>query len=75
MLSDADAALAIGTDFDAIAIRAWLVDIPETLVHVILDDDLGTGYEPAVGIVADELVLLEAPTDQGEPQTSDWMSE
>ena len=67
LLSDTDAALAIGTDFDAIATRAWSADIPETLVHVTLDDDLDTGYEPTVGIVTDEPVLLEVPIDQGEP--------
>ena len=60
-LADADAALAVGTDFDAVATRAWSVDLPDALVHVTLEaDDLGTGYEPTVGIVADAAVALSA---------------
>ncbi|WP_049927060.1 thiamine pyrophosphate-binding protein [Halopiger goleimassiliensis] len=63
LLASADAALAVGTDFDAVATRAWSVDLPETVVHVTLEpDDLGTGYDVAVGIVADAreaLVALE----------------
>ncbi|WP_226039345.1 thiamine pyrophosphate-binding protein [Natrinema sp. DC36] len=61
LLANADAALAVGTDFDAVATRAWSVDVPETLVHVTLDpDDLGTGYAPSVGIVADARNALSA---------------
>ncbi len=64
LLADADAALAVGTDFDAVATRAWDVDVPETLVHVTLEpDDLGTGYEPTVGIVADAGAALSALED------------
>ncbi|RZV11523.1 acetolactate synthase large subunit [Natrinema hispanicum] len=60
-LADADAALAVGTDFDAVATRAWSVDVPDSLIHVTLEpDDLGTGYEPTVGIVADAAVALSA---------------
>ncbi|SDD31663.1 thiamine pyrophosphate-binding protein [Natrinema hispanicum] len=60
-LADADAALAVGTDFDAVATRDWSVDVPDSLVHVTLEpDDLGTGYEPTVGIVADATVALSA---------------
>ncbi|SEW13601.1 thiamine pyrophosphate-binding protein [Natrinema salifodinae] len=61
LLADADAALAVGTDFDAVATRAWSVEIPDRLVHVTLDpDDLGNGYDPAVGIVADAGAALSA---------------
>ncbi|MFA9417072.1 thiamine pyrophosphate-binding protein [Natrinema sp. HArc-T2] len=61
LLADADAALAVGTDFDAVATRAWSIDLPDTLVHVTLEsDDLGTGYEPTVGIIADAAVALSA---------------
>ncbi|WP_254761902.1 thiamine pyrophosphate-binding protein [Natrinema marinum] len=64
LLADADAALAVGTDFDAVATRAWDVEVPETLVHVTLEpDDLGTGYEPTVGIVADAGAALAALED------------
>ena len=69
-LSSADAALGVGTDFDAVATRAWSVDLPDDLVHVTLDPgDLANGYDVAVGIVADAqdtLVGLErALADRG----------
>ncbi|AFO57191.1 thiamine pyrophosphate-binding protein [Natrinema sp. J7-2] len=58
-LATADAALAVGTDFDAVATRAWSVELPADLVHVTLDaDDLGNGYDPTVGIIADAGVAL-----------------
>ncbi|QSX00003.1 thiamine pyrophosphate-binding protein [Haloterrigena alkaliphila] len=64
LLADADAALGVGTDFDAVATRAWDVDVPGTLVHVTLAaDDLATGYEPTVGIVADAGEALAALED------------
>lgn len=54
LLADADVALAVGTDFDAVATRAWSVRIPEALIHITLDpDDLGNGYDLSVGIIAD----------------------
>ncbi|AHF98445.1 acetolactate synthase [Halostagnicola larsenii XH-48] len=53
-LASADAALAVGTDLDAVTTREWQIEFPETVVHVTLDPaDLGNGYEPTVGIVAD----------------------
>ena len=62
--ADADAALAVGTDLDAVATRAWSVDLPDRLVHVTLEaDDLATGYEPTVGIVADAAAALSALAD------------
>ncbi|ELY73020.1 thiamine pyrophosphate central domain-containing protein [Natrinema pellirubrum DSM 15624] len=58
-LATADAALAVGTDFDAVATRTWSVELPDDLVHVTLDaDDLGNGYDPTVGIIADAGVAL-----------------
>ena len=64
LLADADAALAVGTDFDAVTWGAWSVDVPESLVHVTLDPgDVGTGYDPAVGIVADAKRALSALDD------------
>lgn len=63
-LGTADAALGVGTDFDAVGTRSWDVDIPSNLVHVTLDaDDLGVGYEPAIGIVADARETLAALRD------------
>ncbi|WP_222917038.1 thiamine pyrophosphate-binding protein [Natrinema sp. SYSU A 869] len=64
LLASADAALAVGTDFDAVTTRSWSVSVPETLVHVTLDPgDLGTGYDPTVGIVADAGEALSALED------------
>ena len=61
LLAEADAALAVGTNFDAVATRAWSVDVPDDLVHVTLDpDDLGTGYGPAVSVLADADEALSA---------------
>jgi acetolactate synthase-1/2/3 large subunit len=61
LIADADAALGVGTDFDAVSFRHWSIEIPEDLVHVTLAaDDIGTGYDPAVGIVADAARTLDA---------------
>lgn len=61
LIADADAALGVGTDFDAVTMQNWTIDIPDVLVHVTLDaDDVGTGYEPTVGIVADAALTLDA---------------
>ena len=66
-LADSDALLGVGTDFDAVATRGWSVEMPEEIVHVTLSpSDLGTGYEPTVGIVADAsetLSTLDAALD------------
>ena len=60
-LADADVLLGVGTDFDAVATRAWSVEMPDDIVHITLSpDDLGTGYDPAVGIVADAADALGA---------------
>ena len=61
LVADADAALGVGTDFDAVTMQNWTIDIPDVLIHVTLDaDDVGTGYEPTVGIVADAALTLDA---------------
>ena len=63
-LESADAAVAVGTDFDAVATRNWTVELPDDLVHVTLDPrDLGTGYDVSVGLVADAREALEALED------------
>jgi len=60
-LSSSDAMLAVGTDFDAVSTRAWSVEVPAEIVHVTLSPgDLGTGYDPTVGIVADARDALAA---------------
>jgi len=64
-LSRADTLLAVGTDFDAVATRSWSVDMPENIVHITLSPaDLGTGYSPTVGIVADAVTALAALHDR-----------
>jgi acetolactate synthase-1/2/3 large subunit len=61
LVADSDAALGVGTDFDAVATAAWSVDVPDALVHVTLDPaDVGEGYDTAVGIVADAKRTLAA---------------
>ncbi|QCC56380.1 thiamine pyrophosphate-binding protein (plasmid) [Natronorubrum bangense] len=60
LIADSDAALGVGTDLDAVTMQNWSIDVPDELVHVTLDaDDIGTGYDPAVGIVADAAATLE----------------
>jgi acetolactate synthase-1/2/3 large subunit len=60
-VAEADAVLAVGTDFDELVTRGRTLDITGELIHVTLSpDDLGTNYEPAVGIVADAKPTLAA---------------
>jgi acetolactate synthase-1/2/3 large subunit len=60
-LANSDLLLAAGTDFDAVATRHWSVEMPETIVHITRSPaDLGTGYDPTVGIVADAKPALDA---------------
>ncbi|MFC6768979.1 thiamine pyrophosphate-binding protein, partial [Natrinema soli] len=61
LVADADAALGVGTDFDALTMHGWSIEVPDDLVHVTLEaDDVGTGYDTAVGIVVDAARTLEA---------------
>lgn len=54
LVAESDAALAVGTDFDAVWTGQWRFELPAGLVHVTLDpEDVGTGYEPSTAIVAD----------------------
>ncbi|MGM0590033.1 MAG: thiamine pyrophosphate-binding protein [Halobacteriota archaeon] len=60
-IASSDAALGVGTDLDAFTTQGWAYEVPERLVHVTLHNaDLGVGYEPAVGIVADAKRTLDA---------------
>ncbi len=64
-VGEADAALAVGTDFDELVTRGRSLDVSETLIHVTLNpDDLGTNYDPAVGLVADARLTLAALTEE-----------
>lgn len=64
VLEDADALLAVGTDFDAVATGEWGYDLPDRLVHVTYHaSDIGTGYDPAVGVLADADATLRALHD------------
>lgn len=61
LIADSDAALGVGTNFDAVTMQNWSIEIPADLVHVTLDaDDIGTGYKPRIGIVADAARTLDA---------------
>ncbi|MFD1567412.1 thiamine pyrophosphate-binding protein, partial [Halolamina litorea] len=60
-IADADAVLAVGTDFDELVTRGRTLELPGELIHVTLSpDDLGTNYEPTVGIVADAKPTIAA---------------
>ncbi|MFB6124938.1 MAG: thiamine pyrophosphate-binding protein [Halanaeroarchaeum sp.] len=72
LLAEADLALGIGTDFDAVWTANWSLPMPETLIHVTMDPaDLGTGYDPTVGIVADADATIQAFLDSLEQATTD----
>ncbi|MFC6875393.1 thiamine pyrophosphate-binding protein [Halobellus marinus] len=74
-LADSDVLLAIGTDFDAVATQKWTVEMGEMLIHITLnEDDVGNGYNPAIGIVADAkdaLDYLISTTSPGEREGTD----
>lgn len=54
-----DVALAVGTDFDAVTTNTWTIPFPEELIHITMhSDDMGTGYDPTVGILADAKAVL-----------------
>ncbi len=60
-VAEADAVLAVGTDFDELVTRGRTLEITGELIHVTLSpDDLGTNYEPTVGIIADAKPTLAA---------------
>lgn len=63
-ISESDVALGVGTDFDAVSTRNFSVEFPDEIVHITLDNsDIGTAYEPSVGIVADAKATLTALED------------
>ena len=63
-IANADVALGVGTDFDAVTMHNWSIKVPDDLVHVTLGaDNIGTGYDPMVGIIADATRTLKALDD------------
>jgi len=59
-LADADVVLAVGTDLDAVATNGWEIEIPGDLIHITMHpSDIGVGYRPTVGIVADAKLTLQ----------------
>ncbi|SEH57962.1 acetolactate synthase, large subunit [Halopenitus malekzadehii] len=65
LLASADVGLAVGSDLDAVATRHFSVPLPDELVHVTLGvDDIGVGYDPTVGIVADAGATIAAIGDR-----------
>ncbi|WP_254538478.1 thiamine pyrophosphate-binding protein [Halomarina litorea] len=63
LLEGASPLVAVGTDFDAVATGKWRYDLPDDLIHVTYHaDDVGTGYDPAVAVVADAGATLRALT-------------
>lgn len=64
-LATSDICLAVGTDLDAHATRNWSVQLPEQIVHVTLNSgDIGRGYIPTVGIVADAKKTMREMTNR-----------
>lgn len=78
LFSAADAALAVGTDFDAVTTRSWKFDVPDDLIHITAEPDhIGRGYPPAVGLVADAneaLTELRARIDAEGTADSDGLA-
>ena len=61
LLQEADAMLAVGTRFDQIATQEWRVPVPAQLIQVDADPSVvGRTYRPAVGVVGDARLTLEA---------------
>jgi len=72
LLAESDAALAVGTDLDAVTTGNWTVPLPDQLVHVTMTrQDLGRGYEPSVGLIADAGAALRELLDRLEPPGDD----
>jgi acetolactate synthase-1/2/3 large subunit len=64
LLESASHLVGVGTDFDAVATAGWRYDLPEDLIHITYHaSDVGTGYDPNVGIVADAGLALAALTE------------
>jgi acetolactate synthase-1/2/3 large subunit len=60
-LASAETLLAVGTDIDAVTTRGFSIDFPDEIVHITLDrDDIGTGYDPTVAIIADATQAMVA---------------
>ncbi|MFT4946123.1 MAG: acetolactate synthase-1/2/3 large subunit [Natronomonas sp.] len=54
LLSEADVALVVGSDLDALGTGNWSAPLPDELIHVTATPgDVGRGYEPTVAIVSD----------------------
>lgn len=63
-IAESDAALGVGTDFDAVTTQNWSIELPHNVVHITLDPaDIGRGYEATVGIVADAARTLSTLND------------
>lgn len=76
LLADADAALGVGTDLDAVTTQGFSVDLPATLVTVTLHpSDVGQGYEPTASLVCDAgealAALDDALDDEGRDRATD----
>ena len=72
-LAAADAALVVGSDLDAVATSHFSAPLPDELVHVTLDaNDIGTGYSPTVGIVADARATLDELSTRLDEDSSGW---
>ena len=75
LLAESDVGVVVGSDLDAVATHGLDIELPPALVHVTVEpDDVATGYEPTVALVADARdtleALLEALPAESEPDGS-----
>jgi len=65
LLADSDAALAVGTDLDAVTTTGGDLPLPERLVHATVEPaHLGRGRDPSIGLVGDAKAVLEGLLDR-----------
>lgn len=72
LLERADAMLAVGTRFDQVSTGEWRAPVPARLVHLDADPAIvGRSYRPAVALVGDARLGLEALLGRLGPQRAD----
>lgn len=71
LVERSDLVLAVGTDLDAVTTGNWSVPLPDRLIHVTLDpNDLGRGYEPTIGLLADAGEFLAGVLERASPEVA-----
>jgi len=77
LVGEADVVLAVGTMFKQEDTADWKTKLGQTLIHIDLDpEEIGRSYTPAVGIVADAKLALQAilaALPQRTPAPAEWV--